>query len=341
MSDTRDRVRARRTRAFNARNRLTFCAESVDVWFPSGGVGDWSSKGGHPLPGRFLANCVAVVTLALVCAPSAAAVSITFDGEVLRYREYHHEGPGLGLTLGPSPKAPKYFRIGMHSSSLPTVHVGRGCERQIYPDPNVLEVLCPLGTVPTGRLRYRLSLGASWDSATVGSDDNTVNGAFPIRGVIYGGPDSDAVYGAGDRIYGGPGGDDNLEGRRVYGGEGNDYIFGRSEASVLHGGPGNDEFNGDGSFFGGPGNDLFDENDTYANRASDVLVGGRGRDRIELGTDRRKDVIRLHGLGSDRVICDRPADPSDVLFVDRSDRLDPSCKDATVLYTERPRYPYP
>ena len=105
----------------------------------------------------------------------------------------------------------------------------------------MFEVFCPLGTVPTGRLRYRLSLGASWDTVHVYTP-------FPlVRGVIFAGPDSDAIYGHADRVYGGPGGDANLEGQRMYGGAGNDWIFGQSEASVMHGGPGNDEFNGDGS----------------------------------------------------------------------------------------------
>jgi hypothetical protein len=39
------------------------------------------------VPGRLLAIVGAVFALALVCAGSAAAVSLTFDGEVLRYRE--------------------------------------------------------------------------------------------------------------------------------------------------------------------------------------------------------------------------------------------------------------
>jgi hypothetical protein len=284
------------------------------------------------VPRRFLPTLVASFALALVCAGSAAAVSITFDGRVLRYREYHKESAGFGFALVPS-KAPKYLRIGTYSTFLPPVQVGFGCERQAYADPNNLELLCPLGTVPIGRLRYRLSLGDSWDSIDVNMPS--------MRGVIYAGRESDAVYG-GDRVYGGPGGDDWLEGRRVYGGAGNDVIWGPREASVLHGGPGNDEFGGSGRFFGGPGDDRLKENNNDADPAArDMMVGGRGDDRIQLDTDHRRDVIDLHGLGTDRVICDKPADRVDVLFIDRTDRLDPDCKNATVLYTARPRYPYP
>ena len=59
------------------------------------------------------------------------------------------------------------------------------------------------------------------------------------------------------------------------------------------------------------------------------------------GRDHRRDVVRVRGGGIDRVHCRRQADPGDALFVDRTDRLTPGCEDARVLYTERPRYPYP
>ena len=71
-----------------------------------------------------------------------------------------------------------------------------------------------------------------------------------------------------------------------------------------------------------------------------MMVGGPGRDVVTLGDDGRRDVVRVRGGGVDRVVCGvHPAD--EVLFGDRSDRLSPSCKKAMVLYTERPRYPYP
>jgi hypothetical protein len=52
-------------------------------------------------------------------------------------------------------------------------------------------------------------------------------------------------------------------------------------------------------------------------------------------------VVRVRGGGIDRVHCRRHADPGDALFVDRTHRLTAGCEDATVLFTERPRYPYP
>ena len=73
---------------------------------------------------------------------------------------------------------------------------------------------------------------------------------------------------------------------------------------------------------------------------SDLLVGGPGRDIIKLIDDQRTDVVRLRNGGADHVICSTSA-TDDVLFVDRTDRLSPSCENATVLFTERPRYPYP
>jgi hypothetical protein len=68
--------------------------------------------------------------------------------------------------------------------------------------------------------------------------------------------------------------------------------------------------------------------------------GGLGADYVEVKRDGYNDVVRVRGGGSDIVLCYFP-DPGDVLFVDRTDRLGPSCKKALVLYTGRPRYPYP
>lgn len=280
------------------------------------------------MPSRFLRSLVAVFILGLVCAASAAAVEVNFDGKVLRYREHGWENGGFGFGLAP-PKAPTHIRIGAYSHSLPAVHVGFGCQRQIHPDPNSFDLRCPFGTVPPSRIRYRLSLGGDWDNVTITTPS--------FRGVIYAGVESDAVYG-GDRVYGGPGGDDWLEGNRVYGGTGNDSLWGSSAASVLYGGPGNDDFEGSGRFFGGPGDDRLDENYNDADPAArDMLVGGRGHDRIQLDTDHRRDVIDLHGLGTDRVICDEPADRVDVLFIDRTDNLDANCWRATVRLADRPR----
>ena len=72
-----------------------------------------------------------------------------------------------------------------------------------------------------------------------------------------------------------------------------------------------------------------------------MLVGGPGQDVLYLEADNRGDVVRVRGGGVDHVHCPAHPDPEDALFVDRTDRLSPTCKDATVLYTERPRYPNP
>ena len=72
-----------------------------------------------------------------------------------------------------------------------------------------------------------------------------------------------------------------------------------------------------------------------------MLVGGPGQDVLYLDDDGLGDVVRVRGGGVDHVYCAPNPDTGDALFVDRSDRLSPSCKDTTVLYTERPRYPYP
>ena len=69
-----------------------------------------------------------------------------------------------------------------------------------------------------------------------------------------------------------------------------------------------------------------------------MLVGGRGRDVVLLGSDGLPDVVRLRGGGADRVDCgDLTA--GDLLYVDRSDRIDPDCAGTRILLTERPRYP--
>jgi hypothetical protein len=79
-------------------------------------------KEGHLCPVASLELSSRVV-LALVCASSAAAVSIMFDGRVLRYREYHLESTGFGFALSSS-KAPTYLWIGTYSIVLPPVQVG-------------------------------------------------------------------------------------------------------------------------------------------------------------------------------------------------------------------------
>jgi Ca2+-binding RTX toxin-like protein len=161
--------------------------------------------------------------------------------------------------------------------------------------------------------------------------------------LVYAGKGDDYVFAY--RVYGGDGGDE-ISGVRVYGGRGGDVLHGlpgRVSGSILVGGPGKDYLRAPhsaGRLYGGPGDDRL--NDFYS-KENDMLVGGPGRDRVSLDDDGRRDVVRVRGGGVDRVDCPRrPSFPArNVLFVDASDRLSPSCKKALVLYTERPRYPYP
>jgi hypothetical protein len=104
-----------------------------------------------------------------------------------------------------------------------------------------------------------------------------------------------------------------IRGTRLYGGPGNDNLFGLDSEESGHG---------------------------LGSGESDLLVGGPGRDIIKLIDDQRTDVVRLRNGGVDHVVCSTSA-TDDVLFVDRTDRLSPSCENATALFTERPRYPYP
>ena len=146
----------------------------------------------------------------------------------------------------------------------------------------------------------------------------------------------------GDRVYGGRRGD-TIRGTRLYGGPGNDNLFGldseesgQTGPNVLFGGTGKDVLEGHrgGRLYGGPGNDLL--TDELGSGGSDLLVGGPGRDIVKLIDDQRTDVVRLRNGGADHVICSTSA-TDDVLFVGRTDRLSPSCENATVLFTERPR----
>jgi hypothetical protein len=125
-----------------------------------------------------------------------------------------------------------------------------------------------------------------------------------LRALVYTGRGDDIVTAGGSRVYGGDASDE-LRGRRLYGGRGRDRLKGVSV------------------------------------RGTGVLFGGAGQDVLYLEDDHRGDVVRVRGGGVDHVHCPAHPDPDDALFVDRTDRLSPSCKKATVLYTGRPRYPYP
>ena len=303
------------------------------------------------MPRRFLGTLVAAFGLALVYGPSAAATEVSFDsqvsfdGEVLRYREHGvsdfrvelwrelpAESPALALLVRVVAFPP--------ADLGPTLHAGPGCHSAApFLPPNeapgaliAAVARCPLGSVQD-RVRYRFNLSSSVAFL------NTY-----FRGVVYGGPRANDIF-DGDRVYGGAGSDGLLQGVRVYGGPGDDSIAGSrigTDTSVLRGGPGNDSLASPGWLYGGPGADELDDYFTFNfDRTSDMLVGGPGRDTVLLGRDHRSDIVRVRGGGIDRVRCSKQPGTSDVLFVDRADRLTPGCKNAIVLLTERPRYPYP
>jgi Ca2+-binding RTX toxin-like protein len=274
---------------------------------------------------RFLGTPVVVLAVFLAHSASAAAVSITFDGRVLRYREQSGERGGVSVQPVPA-RAPTRLQLDVPAS----VVFVRGCHQlplePAYPSGRV-EVHCPLGVVPAERLRYRLSLNDGTEAATTFDT---------MRGVVYAGKGDDFVEA--DRVYG-DGGEDYIDGRRVYGGPGGDILAGAGAAkdtNLLFGGRGNDKLSGPGWLYGGPGDDRL--SDRFVEPSNDMLVGGLGRDVVLLASDGRRDVVRLRGGGTDRVACgDQPA--GDLLFVDRADRVHSDCARAHVLLTERPRYP--
>ena len=277
------------------------------------------------MPRRFLGTLVALLALALVCAGSAAAAAITFDGRVLRVRASEAQV----VFIEPEPLgAPTRLRAAV----LGPLTFLAGCDPLAVVPPGRHEVRCPLDSTSIREVRYRITLSSEGDTANVD--------VRSLRGVMYGRGTGDGL--SGDRVYGGPGPDD-VSGQRIYGGPGHDSLFGYVRSGTApplgFGGPGNDEFDGGGWFYGGPGNDFLDDHES----SSDMLVGGPGRDLVGLEPDGRRDVVRVRGGGKDTVDCSSfpLPDPEDVLFVDRSDRLSPGCEDATVLYTGRPRYDYP
>jgi RTX calcium-binding nonapeptide repeat (4 copies) len=306
-------------------------------------------------PSRFLAAVAAIFALALVWAPSVAAVSITFDEKVLRYRADPEEAAYVGLSVGNEPSsdpggASDWY---LYLASSPPVQAAVGCGPVVGDEGRALRtVRCPLGSLVAAQVRYRLSFGGGLQSRARGTDDRV--SADLRSGVIYAGAGNDVVRG-GDRVYGGPGRDD-VEGVHVDGGPGADHVWGDvaiygNRTAVLRGGPGNDVLDspgldfpapGHGHLYGGRGDDVLNARAIPPSR--EMVVGGPGNDVIHLPAEPyaiRRDVVRVRGGGVDRVDCGKRGSSADTLFVDRTDRLSPSCKDATVLYTERPRYPYP
>jgi hypothetical protein len=300
------------------------------------------------VPGRFLATVVALAALALVCATSAAAVTISFDGEVLRYRAQPEERAEVRLSVDHElVGAPRWY---LQIFTSRPVEITAGCTAPPEEeDAGPRSLRCPLGSLSPGQLRYRFSLEGRNQFQTSGTDDD-VYGEFGVgfRGVVYAGAGNDLVRSA-DRVYGGTGRDE-LDGARVHGGQGADHVYGDvatyvRRPVVLRGGPGNDTLDGPGHpaggaghLYGGRGHDVLNARATPPSR--EMLVGGPGNDEIHLYADDRRDVVRVRGGGVDRVDCGRYADPGDALFVDRSDRVSPSCRNAMVLFSGRPRYPF-
>jgi hypothetical protein len=266
---------------------------------------------------------------------------------VLRYRAQAEESADVRLLQdfgGRRPPA-KHLLLTSH----PPVEAAVGCEGPVRVRPlGVMAIRCPLPPEP----RYRFSFNGHNRFKERSGLDDWAYGAFQngVRGVIYAGAGNDVALG-GDRIYGGPG-DDTLEGLRAYGGPGGDRLAGAvapftSDQVVLRGGRGDDRLRGPGHVYGGPGDDLLEAASWIPER--EMLVGGPGRDIVRLYHQHKRvgDVVRLRGGGTDRVACTRTFnDPKKlqfdaVLFVDRSDRVDPHCRGVRVLLTERPRYPYP
>lgn len=280
-----------------------------------------------------------------MCAAPAAAVSITFDGEVLRYRAQPEERADVRLSAVVG-EPESYLQI---LTSGP-VSMAVGCAGYLPEEGlGARNLRCPLGSLLPGQVRYRFSFEGRTQFQTSGTDDE-VYGEFGVfRGVVYAGAGNDVVR-SGDRVYGGTGRDE-LDGARVHGGQGADHVYGDvaiylRRPVVLRGGPGNDILDGPGltypgpgagHLYGGRGDDVLNARATPPSR--EMLVGGPGNDVIHLYADDRRDVVRVRGGGVDRVDCGRHADPGDALFVDRSDRLSPSCQNARVLFTGRPRYP--
>ena len=232
-----------------------------------------------------------------------------------------------GVEVSPSPAGLRLRLVG-------PLELLSGCRQlsEVTPYPPAGELLCPVGAAPVERIRLRFTL--------LGGRD-VVNLSYPLHGVVYAGGGRDAV--SAERAYGGDG-YDQLIARRAFGGQGKDTLSGanpetgtpRTPGNALFGGLGNDELRAPGRLYGGPGDDHLGEG--YFAASKDMMVGGPGRDTVGLSGDGRRDVVRVRGGGSDRVGCASSA--LDVVFADRSDRLE-DCEDATVLYTERPRYPYP
>jgi len=272
---------------------------------------------GFPLAG------LALLAAALVPGAAVAATVTSPDG-VFRYRA--QPGESIKAELGLSPqgagRAATHFRTATFTT--PSPQLGAGCEAG--PDLYGLDALCTLSGWPP---RYRASLSDRDDTFEVLSDR--------LVGVTYAGAGSDAV--TADTVFGGRG-QDFLYGQNVYGGPGDDVLGSEDPRGLrrLRGGPGDDSLVGPGWLYGGPGADELEEDASVRAPGPEMMVGGPGPDSVTLDSYYpRRTVVRLRGGGADSIVCDRPPDRIDVLFVDSSDDIDPACHTALVRLTGRPR----
>jgi hypothetical protein len=277
------------------------------------------AEGDRPLSGRLRIVVLAAVALALADASSAvAAVSVTFDGRILRYRS---DGDGSAFLDLRRDRSPPLLTV-RHSPA--PASAGFGCGEPVLDNPERSEFVlgCPFA-VPQRDLFYRFSLGD-------GSGNVLVNRR--MGGVIFAGAGDDTAQ-FGDRVFGGPG-DDFLSGTTVFGGPGDDRLEdlpdrlrtpGGIDFGTLRGGVGDDRvqtLDGSEQLFGGPGDDKL-----LAEGARETVVGGSGRDVVTVVPDGgAPDVVRLRGGGRDLLVCLFGAlGASDRIHVDRRDGIDPVC----------------
>jgi hypothetical protein len=286
---------------------------------------------------RSLLRAAVIAAALLVVTPADAADTGSLVDGVFRYRaDPTWSSSWFEATLSrPDAGSGRFVRVSKAFGA--PIAAGPGCTASSkYAEHDVFmsqgptsELSCALGAdaVPS-TLRYRLTL-------TPGDDQINVVGLQSRRGVVYSGGGSDEVAAEG-RLYGGPGHDD-LGGPALFGGPGHDRLSSDEDDTdnLVRGGPGSDTvFGWGGRVYGGAGHDsLVDLSDV-----AQVFFGGPGRDWVEMrGRDAVADIVRIRGGGLDRVSCDGGLDGTDVLIVDRSDRLGRNCPAARVRLAGRRR----
>jgi RTX calcium-binding nonapeptide repeat (4 copies) len=288
----------------------------------------------------FFGACLAAVVLAALCAGPAGAATISFDGEVFRYRAAPTDH-GVSMLVWGAPDEPRGFAalVQVPITDAPGCFVRQATEPSPGLPSGQLSVRCPFDAggplVPT---RYRLVLADESDFASF----HRVH--WP-SGVTYAGAGDDKISG-GDEVWGGPG-DDTIEGFSVFGGSGDDSLarmrlFGNRQFaydSVLRGGDGNDTFSGLAWQYGGSDDDHLKG---YRMERAQMLVGGAGQDVVELlGNEGRgryppENVVRIRDGGEDIVRCDNPVFDY-VIYLDRVDVLGKNCTGARLRYRGRPK----